>query len=120
MDKDTEITENTEKKQKDHLFKKGQSGNPNGRPTGAENFSTKWRRAVEKIGSQNGMTADEIEQQLLLVGYKKAKDGDFKFYQDVFDRVYGKAPQTVDFKGEVTINEGLTQEEKESLLNLLK
>lgn len=69
--------------------------NPNGRPTGTENFSTKWRKAIEKIASQNDMDVDEIEQQLLLVGYKKAKEGDYRFYQDIFDRVYGKPNQTI-------------------------
>ena len=34
------MTENTEKKQKPHLFKPGQSGNPAGRPPGARNQAT--------------------------------------------------------------------------------
>jgi len=79
---------------------KGQivSGTPNpyGRPTGAESFSTKWKKAVEKIAKMNNTTEEEIEMQLLLVGFKKAKDGDYRFYQDIFDRVYGKPKQSLD------------------------
>lgn len=71
------------------------TANPNGRPKGVENFSTKWRKAIEKIASQNDMDADEVEEQLLLVGYRKAKDGDYRFYQDIFDRVYGKPNQSI-------------------------
>ena len=72
-------------------------GNPGGgRPKNSENFATKWFKAIEKIADANGITADEIEQQLLLVGYKKAKEGDYQFYRDVFDRVYGKPQQHLD------------------------
>lgn len=64
--------------------------NRDGRPKGTENFTTKWRKAVEKIAKTNNITEDEVEMQLLLTGYKKAKEGDYRFYQDVFDRIYGK------------------------------
>lgn len=74
---------------------------------------------VEKIASQNNLTPEEIDEQLLLVGYKKAKGGDYSFYRDAMDRIHGKAPQVVDFKGDITMSDGLTKEQKEGLLNLL-
>ena len=40
------MTDKTEEKQKSHLFKKGQSGNPNGRPPGSRNKAT---RAAEAL-----------------------------------------------------------------------
>jgi len=93
--------------------------NPNGKPKGTLSFATKWERMVDKIATQNNLTPDEIDEQLLLVGYKKAKDGDYSFYRDAMDRIHGKAPQVVDFKGDITVNDGLTPEQKEQLLNLL-
>ncbi len=116
MDKNTEI--GLIRDDKGRLVK-GTPPGP-GRPKGSENFATKWERMVKKIADQNNLTPDEIDEQLLLVGYKKAKDGDYSFYRDAMDRIHGKAPQVVDFKGDITVNDGLTTEQKEALLNLLK
>lgn len=102
MEKNTEKPIKTSKeieRNPDGTLKKGVVLNPFGRPKGSEDFKTKWFRAIEKIADQNNMTADEIEQQLLLVGYKKAKEGDYQFYRDVFDRIYGKPVQKQELTG---------------------
>ena len=93
------MPENTDKKQKknpEHWFKPGESGNPNGRPKGAVNFATKWRNAIDKLAKTKGMTGDELELEILQTGLLKAQEGDFSFYRDTFDRVYGKPQQSVD------------------------
>jgi hypothetical protein len=48
------------------------------------------------------LSPEEIEEQLIIVGYKKAKDGNFNFYSDLMDRVYGRAiqPTEVEVVGE--------------------
>lgn len=84
----------------DGTIKKGTILNPNGRPQGSLDFKTKFFKAINKIATQNNMTAEEVEEQLILVGYRKAKDGDYSFYKDIFDRVYGKALQ----KSDITTN----------------
>jgi hypothetical protein len=86
--------------------------NPNGRPKGAVNFSTKWRIFVEKVAKQNGMTPDEIDEQLLAIGFKKAKEGDYNFYRDIHDRVYGRPVQHTDLTtgGEKITNDTLVDE----------
>ncbi len=89
--------ENTEKKQ-DTRFKPGQSGNPSGRPPGSLNFATKFRAFVEKVAENNEMTPEEIEEQLLAVGYKNAKAGNYNFWRDLHDRVYGKPEGSLDIK----------------------
>lgn len=123
MDKDSEkLARNSGEiaREPNGQLKKGVVLNPNGRPKGSLDFKTKWERMVNKIATQNNLSPEEIDEQLLLVGYKKAKDGDYSFYRDAMDRIHGKAPQVVDFKGDITVNDGLTPEQKEQLLNLLK
>lgn len=104
----------------DGTLKKGVVLNPNGRPKGSEDFKTKFYKVIDKLAKQNNITADEVEEQLLLVGYKKAKDGDYNFYRDLHDRIYGKAPQTINVDADIHTDDGLSKEEKEALLNLLK
>jgi hypothetical protein len=104
----------------DGTFPKGVSGNPAGKPKGTESFSTKFYKVIDKLAKQNDLTPDEIEEQLILVGYKKAKDGDYQFYKDLHDRIHGKAPQTINLDADIHTDDGLTKEEKEALLNLLK
>lgn len=87
----------------DGTFKEGVSGNPAGRPVGSLNFATKWKIFIEKVAKQNNMTPDEIDEQLLAVGFKKAKEGDFQFYKDIHDRVHGKAIQPTEFKNPLVV-----------------
>lgn len=75
-------------------FKKGNPGG--GRKLGSLDFKTKFYKMLDKIATQNGITADEVEEQILLVGYKKAKEGDYNFYRDMLDRVHGRATQPTD------------------------
>lgn len=105
MEEDTEIANTNEKKTyTDPITGKFVKGNPGGgRPKGTENFSTKWYKMVDKIASQNNLTADEIDEQLLLVGYKNAKDGNFSFYSYVMDRIYGKSVQPTTIEQTVNI-----------------
>lgn len=98
MDKDSEITNNIEQKTyTDPVTGKFVKGNPGGgRPKGAISFATKWERMVEKVAMQNNLTPEEIDEQLLLVGYKRAKEGDYSFYRDAMDRIHGKPLQHTD------------------------
>lgn len=78
-------------------------GNPGGgRPNGSLDFKTKWHIFIDKVAKQNDMTPEQIDEQLLAVGFKKAKEGDYSFYRDIHDRVYGKPMQPTDItsKGE--------------------
>src|ERR1039457_6178817 len=67
--------------------------NPDGKKAGTLDFKTKWFNFIEKVAKQNDITPDEVDEQLLAVAFKRAKDGDYQFYRDTQDRVHGK-PQT--------------------------
>jgi len=75
-------------------------GNPGGgRPQGSLDFKTKFYKMIDKIASNNNLTPEEVEEQLLMVGYKRAKDGDYSFYRDIMDRVHGRPVQKSELTG---------------------
>jgi len=110
-------TENTEEIQKSHLFQKGQSGNPKGKPKGARHFSTLLKEAIIKVAEGDAEPADRMIVKQLV---DKAKKGDLQAIDRVLDRVDGKAEQTINLDADIHTDDGLTKEEKEALLNLLK
>ena len=84
------------------FIKGGKSPNPNGRPKGQRNYITLFREAMIKLAQMNNKTPDELEEEILQMGIKKARLGDYRFYQDILDRAYGKPVQ----KQEVTGKDG--------------
>lgn len=88
-------------------WKKGESGNPNGRPKGSRNRSTvamEWLALVEKTKNPITGETEHLEQQdiMTLALIKKAKDGDVAAYRELMDSAHGKAQQPIDHtsKGE--------------------
>ena len=73
--------------------------NPAGKPVGTLSFKSKWEIFVDKVAKQNNMSTEDIDEQLLAVGFKKAKEGDYSFYRDIHDRVYGKPVQPNEISG---------------------
>lgn len=122
MGKDNKKLETNSKKiarnEKGQL-QKGVVLNPFGRPKGSEDFKTKWFKFIDKVAKSNNMTPEEIDEQLLAIGFKKAKEGDYNFYKDIHDRVYGRAQQIIDVNADVVTNNGITKEKAEQLLSLL-
>jgi len=82
-------SEKTDKEQKPWLYKKGESGNPEGRPKGSLNFATKWRKFIEIVAKQNEIKPEEIDNQMMAVALKRIKEGNFSFWKDINDRLYG-------------------------------
>lgn len=84
-------------------FKKGESGNPNGRPVGSLNRSTivkRWLEATEN--AKNPITGDEEkmsqEDIITLALIKKARKGDTQAYKALMDSGYGAPKQEIDNK----------------------
>ena len=81
-------------------FKKGQSGNPKGRPVGSKNRSTiakKWLQVEQDL--KNPLTGDKEtmsqEDLMTLALIKKAREGDTQAYQKLLDSAYGAPLQQV-------------------------
>jgi hypothetical protein len=74
-----------------HKFKKGQTGNPNGRPRKLPELD---KLLAEVMGEEkDGLTAAEAILKALRA---KATKGDIRAAEVLLDRAYGKAKQTID------------------------
>ena len=96
---------------------KGEIRNPNGRPKGVPNSKTRLLRLLELVQTKtNPITGDKEEftvaEQLDMVLINKAIKGDIKAYQEVMDRLEGKAKQSTEL--EVTGGINITWEEKKT------
>ena len=81
-------------------FKKGESGNPAGRPKGSRNYRTLFREAYMAIAKdlKLGKDPDILLVEILKRGIKEALKGNYSFYKDILDRLYGKP------KSETSVN----------------
>ena len=107
---------------KKHEFKKGQSGNPNGRPKGRKNRSTIARQWLEvnqslknPITGENETMSQEDLMTLALI--KKAREGDVSAYKALMDSGYGAPIQVVDQNQTTMDLSDLTTEEIRKFLD---
>jgi hypothetical protein len=82
-------------------FKKGQSGNPKGRPTGSKNRSTiakKWLSVEQDLKNPLTSETETMSQEdlMTLALIKKAREGDSTAYQKLLDSAYGAPVQQVE------------------------
>ena len=90
----------------DSQWKKGQSGNPLGKPKGIQNSKTVLERFLsieqnvqnEVTGTIEGLT---VEEQIHLAQIKKAKEGDLFAYKEILDRIEGKSLAKSEVKQEI-------------------
>jgi hypothetical protein len=84
-----------------HKFKKGQSGNPRGRPKGARSRSTivqEWLECSEMIvnpltGKNQRLQESDI---ITLALIKKARKGDVQAFKELMDSGYGRTVNQID------------------------
>ena len=82
-------------------YKKGQSGNPNGRPKGSKNRSTiakKWLQLIKKEVNPLNLETEDLSQEdlMTLALIKKATKGDVNAYKALMDSGYGSPVQQVE------------------------
>lgn len=92
-------------------FEKGKSGNPNGRPKGVPNSKTRLLRLLEIEQQVKNPITGELEtftiaERMDMAVLHKALKGDIKAYQELLDRLEGKAKQTneIELSGSMQIN----------------
>jgi hypothetical protein len=78
-------------------WKKGESGNPAGRPKGSRNYRTLFREAYVAIARdlRLGKDPDVLLVEILKRGIKEALKGNYPFYKDIMDRLYGKPKSAI-------------------------
>lgn len=77
-----------------HKFKKGQSGNPKGRPIGSLSRSTiakKWLDVEQSFKNPITQEFESLSQEdiITLAQIKKARQGDVNSYKALLDSAYG-------------------------------
>ena len=82
-------------------FKKGQSGNPKGRPKGVLNSATRLKRILELTNKKKNKGTGEMEdftvsEQMDMALISKALVGDVTAYREIMDRLEGKAKQSLE------------------------
>ena len=91
-------TEEADKKLNTHLFQKGYDPHRNlkGRPEGALGFKTIFEAAIKKIAKENKIKKLDVEIGLVIRAIAEARGGNYQYYKDIFDRVYGQAKSNLD------------------------
>ena len=92
--KNGQKTGNEYQKEPGGTFKEGNPGG--GRPKGQKNYATLYRDALEKLAKLNDIDPDILEVEIAQKGIAKAREGDYRFYKDTLDRLFGKAQDNVD------------------------
>jgi hypothetical protein len=90
-----------------------------GRVEGSRNFATIYKEALTKIATTKGVSLDEIENELVEKAIERAKEGDYRYYQDIMDRLNGKPVQrNENLNANISLDK-LPDEEREILKGLL-
>tara|TARA_R100001463_G_scaffold76981_1_gene131148 strand:+ start:103 stop:441 length:339 start_codon:yes stop_codon:yes gene_type:complete len=90
-------------------YKKGQSGNPNGRPKGSKNRSTIVKEILNlmvQVKDDDGNDKWQSNEYLIVQAMvnKAIEKGDVAAFNALYDNLYGKLKDTVDMNTTETIN----------------
>lgn len=82
------------------------SPNPSGRPKGSRNLSSILREMLEEeieVNIDGVKSKKQFQEVIIRKLLKKANDGDIRAIMEIFDRVDGKAKQTIEQSGGTSI-----------------
>jgi len=79
-------------------WKPGESGNLKGRPKGHRNFKTIFEEAAKEVAEvlKLGKKPDAVQIELVKRGIKEGLSGNYPFYKDLTERLFGKVQEKVD------------------------
>ena len=91
-------------------WKKGQSGNPKGRPKGVPTRKTivrKWLEANESVANPITGQKELLSQAdiMTLALIKRARGGDVAAYKELMDSGFGKNTEIVDLNADLKVSE---------------
>ncbi len=90
---------NTQRNKAEHLerfrWKKGESGNPSGRPKGSVSLEAELRRRLS-----DGEEGERLVQGLISQAIRQALGGDFRFFNLILERLDGKVADKVHLQNE--------------------
>ena len=103
---------------KEYQFKPGNPGG--GRPKGKRNFKTDFELAAREIAKalRLGESPDPIYIELMKQGIKQGLKGNYNFWKDIAERVYGK--EVSKFEADVKKDLKLDDEQFNELKKLIK
>ena len=87
---EVELTPRERSNQNLILWKPGQSGNPGGRPKGS-GVTDRLRTILSQ-----GDNGKDVAEALVQAALKAAKNGDFRFWKEIVDRVDGPVKQQIE------------------------
>lgn len=99
MAKQHPVTKKSKKNLEKGRWQPGQSGNPKGRLPGQRPFISVYREAIAELAKQKKTTPEKLENMILQVGFARAMAGDYRFWQDIQDRLNGKPVQKNELTG---------------------
>lgn len=84
------------KKMRGKPFEKGYDSRRNlqGRPEGRRSFTTLFKEAIEKIAKERKLPIEDPEVELVVRAIVEALKGNYQYYKDIMDRLYGKPKET--------------------------
>lgn len=104
----------------DPKTKKFKKGNPGGgRTLGKRNFMTDFKEATKAVAEalKLGKKPDAVQVELVKIGIREALKGNFNFYKDLIDRLYGKPTETYKIEQETKIKK--LEEMEEALRKIM-
>jgi len=107
---------------KKNRFKKGQSGNPKGRPKGVLNRKTiirKFLEAEEEVKNPINKEKEKLSQAeiMTLSMIKQARGGNVRAFELLFDSAFGKIPDVIHNEKKINLSD---KEIKKRIKNLRK